>query len=84
MFFFDNILDPRRLLKWLFFRPLHAPLASFTNLKKGSRGNEFHERMMSESPAIGKIASKFVEGFWVSKFLTRYNSRHATEKSSND
>ena len=34
VFFFDNPLDPRRLLKWLFFRPLYAPFASFKDLKK--------------------------------------------------
>ena len=28
------LFDPRRLLKWLFFRPLHAPLISAADLKK--------------------------------------------------
>ena len=35
-------VDPRRLLKWLCFRPLHAQLVSFTDSKKLSRDGEFH------------------------------------------
>ena len=61
LLFFVYTLDPRRLLKWLIFRPMHASLALFTDLQKSDHViTNFRGRVMSESPAVGEIASQFV------------------------
>ena len=56
---------------FLFFRLLHARLVSFTDSKKWSHDEEFHDHVMNES-FLREGASQFV-GEFVGEFRTFYN-----------
>ena len=82
-------IDPRHLLKWLFFLGCYTHLWFHSQTrKKRSRDDEFHDLVMSESPFVredSESCSSFAYNFLeFQTFVARCNSGYITEKSLND
>lgn len=81
-------IDSSCLLKWRFFRPLHASLVSVTDLKKKVIMWWQITRSCDEwiSCCRGKMLHSLfaLQICWVLNFLARYKSRYVTEDSTTD